>query len=141
MPVVSLNVSNVIGKTLIADGNVDYFNRAGGLSNGATKLGTFKKGETIGIIYRHAYGNSPNIYWQIDKVNTSGQPITIFVKHDVNNLILQNGKQILQDIKDQQDKAKYEEVGAFRYYLEKYLPYAIGIAAVAFIVPPLLRKK
>lgn len=124
MPVTTLNVSQVIGKTLIADGNVDFFYPIG------TKKGTFKKGDVIGVIYSYAYGGTPDLYWQIKRSND-----VIFVKHDINKLQLSGGRQILQDIQDQKDKAEIEQKGLVRYYLDKYLPYIVGAVVIYFTLP------
>lgn len=125
MPSTTLNVSQVIGKTLTANSNVDYFYPIG------TKIGTFKKGDTIGIIYSYAYGGTPDLYWMIDKGNNN----FIFVKHDVNKLNLVNGGQILQDIKNQQEQQEIEQKGLLRYYLDKYLPYIAGAIVIYFAFP------
>lgn len=127
MPIVTLNVSQVIGKTLIADGNVDYFNTVNPIG---TKLGTFKKGDVIGVIYSYAYGNTPNLYWSVYRGNN-----LIFVKHDINKLQLAGGQQILQDIQNQQQQTEIEQKGLVRYYLDKYLPYIVGAAVLYFALP------
>lgn len=127
MPIVTLNVSQVIGKTLIADGNVDYFNTINPIG---TKAGTFKKGDIIGIIYSYAYGNTNNLHWMVDR---SGK--YIFVKHDINKLQLSGGQQILADIQAQKDKLEIEQKGLVRYYLDKYLPYIVGAAVLYFALP------
>lgn len=141
MPVVSLNVSQIIGKTLIADATVEMWDKAGAAYNNATIIGTFVKGDTIGVVDSYAYGNSPNLYWQIKKVNaTTGATMFFFVKHDVNKITLANGKEILKDIEKQKDEQRINEIGAFRFYLEKYFPYIIGIGFVAVALPPILKS-
>jgi len=124
MPVTTLNVSQVIGKTLKANSNVDFFYPIG------VKTGTFKKGDIIGVVYSYAYGGTPDLYWQIERGNR-----VIFVKHDVNKLELVGGQQILEDIKKQQEKIKIEEKGLVRYYLDKYLPYIVGAVVIYFALP------
>lgn len=124
MPITTLNVSQVLGKTLKAKTDVDFFYPI------STKKGTFKKGDIIGVIFSYAYGGTPDLYWQI---NRSGN--TIFVKHDVNKLELVGGQQILEDIKKQQEKIKIEEKGILRYYLDKYLPFIVGAVVVYFALP------
>jgi hypothetical protein len=131
MPVTTLNVSQVIGKTLIADGDVDYFSTINPIG---AKIGTFKKGDIIGIIYSYGYGNTPNLYWMI---NRSGN--YIFVKHDINKLQIAGGQQILQDIQNQQQQAEIEQKGLLRYYLDKYLPLIIGAVAVSFVLPSVIK--
>lgn len=124
MPTTTLNVSQVLGKTLKATTDVDFFYPIG------TKKGIFKKGDIIGVIYSYAYGGTPDLYWQIDR---SGN--TIFVKHDVNKLELVGGRQILEDIKKQQEKIDIEEKGLLRYYLDKFLPYIVGAVVIYFALP------
>jgi hypothetical protein len=125
MPSTTINASQVIGKTLTALQNVDFFYPIG------TKLGTIKKGDTIGVVYSYAYGGTPDLYWMIDKGNNQ----YIFVKHDINKLNLIGGSQILQDIKNQQIKQEIEEKGLLRYYLDKYLPYIVGGVVIYFALP------
>jgi hypothetical protein len=127
MPITTLNVSQVLGKTLIADGDVDYFKTINPIG---TKAGTFKKGDIIGIIYSYGYGNTNNLYWM---VNRSGS--YIFVKHDVNKLQLSGGREILADIEAQKQKLEIEQKGLVRYYLDKYLPYIVGAAVLYFALP------
>jgi len=124
MPATTLNVSQVIGKTLKATSDVDYFYPIG------VKKGTFKRGDIIGIIYSYAYGGTPDLYWQIDR---SGN--TIFVKHDINKLELVGGQQILQDIKKQQDELEIQQKGLLRFYLDKFLPYIVGAVVIYFALP------
>jgi len=124
MPVTTLNVSQVIGKTLKATSDVDYFYPIG------VKKGTFKRGDIIGIIYSYAYGGTPDLYWQIDRSNN-----TIFVKHDINKLELVGGQQILQDIKKQQDELEIQQKGLLRFYLDKFLPYIVGAVVIYFALP------
>jgi len=131
MPLTTLNVSQVIDKTLIADANVDYFNTINPIG---TKAGTFKKGDVIGKIYSYAYGNTNNLYWSIYRGNN-----LIFVKHDANKLQLAEGRAILTDIKNQQEQAAINEKGLLRFYIDKYAPYLIG-AAVIYIALPTIFK-
>jgi hypothetical protein len=125
MPIQTINASKVIGQTLIATQNVDYFYPF------STKLGTIKKGDIIGVVYSYVFGNNNELFWMIDK----GYNRFIYVKHDVNKLTLVNGKEVLQDIKNQQIKQEIEEKGLLRYYLDKYLPYIVGGVVIYFALP------
>ena len=125
MPIQTINASKVIGQTLIATQNVDYFYPF------STKLGTIKKGDIIGVVYSYVFGNNNELFWMIDK----GYNKFIYVKHDVNKLTLVNGKEVLQDIKNQQIKQEIEDKGLLRYYLDKYLPYIVGGVVIYFALP------
>ena len=121
----NINASQVIGKTLVAKSNVDYFYPIG------TKIGTFNKGDVIGTVYSYAYGGTPNLYWMIDK----GSNQYIFVKHDANKLSLVGIQQILDDITKQQQEQEIKDKGLLRYYLDKYLPYIVGGVVIYFALP------
>ena len=125
MPIQTINASKVIGETLIATQNVDYFYPF------STKLGTIKKGDIIGVVYSYVMGNNNELFWMIDK----GYNKFIYVKHDVNKLTLVNGNQVLQDIKNQQQQQEIEQKGLLQYYLDKYLPYIIGAVVIYFALP------
>jgi hypothetical protein len=125
MPSTTINASKVIGQTLIATQNVDYFYPF------STKLGTIKKGDIIGVVYSYVFGNNNELFWMIDK----GYNKFIYVKHDVNKLTLVNGKEVLQDIKNQQQQQEIEQKGLLRYYLDKYLPYIVGGVVIYFALP------
>jgi len=125
MPSVILSANKAIGQTLIATANVPYYYPIG------NKKGVIQKGQTIGVIYSYAYGGTPDLYWMIDK----GSGGFIFVKNDMNAMALTNGAAILQQIKEEQDKAEYEQKGALRYYLDKYLPVIVGGAVVVLVAP------
>jgi dihydroxyacetone kinase-like predicted kinase len=125
MPIQTINASKVIGQTLIATQNVDYFYPF------STKLGTIKKGDIIGVVYSYVMGNNNELFWMIDK----GYNKFIYVKHDVNKLTLVNGNQVLQDIKNQQQQQLIEQKGLLQYYLDKYLPYIVGGVVIYFALP------
>lgn len=119
MPTTTFDASQIIGKTLKAIGNVPYYYPIG------TKIGTFTNGETIGVVYSYAYGGTNDLYWMIT-TNTG----YIFVKHDINDLELVGGKELLDDIEKQKDQALYDSEGPLKYYLDKYGSVIVGVIAI-----------
>jgi diphthamide biosynthesis methyltransferase len=136
MPVLNTTADKIIGYTLVSEKeNLPYYNKAGG-----TVLGTFKKGETIGVVYSYATGGTNKLYWQINRPLSSGGYEAIFIEHNQQYLTIVNGADLVKKLQEEKDKQRFEEVGALRFYIEKYAPLIIGVGIGIVIIPKLLKS-
>ena len=125
MPEISLD--KLIGVTLVADTNVPKLNSF------FKKIGEFKKGDSIGIIWSWVEENG-KVYYQIKP--TIGK--IYYVEHRKGYFkITDELKRIFEQDKDKIEQQKKEEKGAFQYYIEKYGPYVL----LTFIAIAVIKKK
>jgi hypothetical protein len=102
---------------------------------------TFTAGERIGNIYSWFQGNNGEIYWLIylTKADYDNQT-PVYVLQETGKLDVPDLPNILQKIADEQKAAAIEKKGVVGYYLDTYLPYIVGAAVIAIILPSIVKS-
>ena len=117
-----LNASQIIGKTLFAAKQLDKLNAS------LNKIGIFKPGESVGVVYSYITRNGV-VHWMF--YDSFGK--AYYVKHSADSFkFSKDVQQALQEQQIKDEKALIEQKGAIPYYIEKYgkwLLYAVvGVA-------------
>ena len=118
-----VTADKIIGKNLYAKKRIDKLNLS------LKKVGEFKAGDNVGIVYSYIQRNG-NVYWLFKPAYGS----QYLVKHDSTAFQLtQAVKQAIEKQKTEVEKEIKEEKGAVSYYIEKYGIWVLGtyLAAVA----------
>lgn len=105
-----INASKIIGKTLFAAKQLDK------LSAGLQKIGVFKPGETVGVVYSYITRNG-QVYWMFYDAFSKAY----YVKHSADSFkFTKDVQNALQEQQIQEEKELIEKKGAIPYYIEKY---------------------
>ena len=131
----TVSVNKIIGKGLIAKKNVDRLNSS------LQKIGTYKPGESIGVVYSYIQRNG-KIYWMfqpdfmppylVEHTSTSFQ-----ITDDIANVIKEQKLQREKELRDQEIEIK----GAIPYYIEKYGKFLVLIIAGVYLTKSFITKK
>ena len=105
-----LSADKIIGKTLFAEKQLDKLN------SNLTKIGTFAKGSSVGIVYSYILRNG-SVYWMFyDLMNKP-----YYIKHSADSFKFSGGvSEALQQQQLEKEKQLKEDKGAIPYYIEKY---------------------
>lgn len=131
-----ISADKVIGKTLIAKTSVEKLNWL------RQKTGVYKTGDVIGVVSSYVQLGTPNIFWVIGPY-IAGRPDSQFlVQHEKGRFqITDEIKAGIQAEKDEIEKKKLADKGAFRYYVEKYGLVILLVIAGTILGKTALQKK
>lgn len=117
-----INASQIIGKTLFAAKQLDKLNAS------LQKVGVFKPGESVGVVYSYITRNG-QVHWMF--YDAFGK--AYYVKHTADSFKFSKDVQsALQEQQIKEEKALIEQKGAIPYYIEKYGKFIVfAIVGVA----------
>ena len=105
-----LSADKIIGKTLFAEKQLDKLN------SNLTKIGTFAKGSSVGVVYSYILRNG-SVYWMFYDV--SNKPY--YVKHTADSFKFSGGvSEAAQQQQLEKEKQLIQDKGVVPYYIEKY---------------------
>ena len=126
-----VTADKIIGKNLYAKKRIDKLNLS------LKKVGEFKAGDNVGIVYSFIQRNG-NVYW-LFKPEYGSQYL---VKHDSTSFQLTEGvKQAIQTQKAEIEKQIKEEKGNVSYYIEKYGVWVLGTYLAAVVLTGYFKNK
>jgi 1-aminocyclopropane-1-carboxylate deaminase/D-cysteine desulfhydrase-like pyridoxal-dependent ACC family enzyme len=126
-----LSADKIIGKTLYAKRQLDKLNSS------LQKIGTFAKGQSVGVVYSYVVRNG-QVYWLFNDV--FGKPY--LVKHDSTAFQFSAGVQ--EAVKKQEaekEKEEIEQKGKIPFYIEKYGKWVLGAFILVTLAREYIKKK
>lgn len=132
----TLTADKIIGKGLIAKTTIPKLNSS------LTKIGEFKNGDAIGIVYSYIQRGT-KLYWLFEP-GLNKPPFLVehgtnrfVITSDISNAIKEQELERDKEIRDQEIATK----GVIPYYIEKYGKWLVLIIAGTIIVKTLINKK
>jgi hypothetical protein len=126
-----LSADKIIGKTLFAEKQLDKLN------SNLSKIGTFAKGSSVGIVYSYIIRNG-SVYWMF--YDATNKPY--YVKHSADSFKFSGGvADALSQQQLEKEKQLKEQKGAIPYYIEKYGKWILLYGIGAYLVATYIKSK
>lgn len=132
MPTISID--KLINTDVYAKGDVDVLNWK------FNKVKTLTKGAYIGKMYSYITSTDGKIYmmfylspFDFAAANPS------YVEYSQSKIDIPKASDIKKIEDEKKEQEKKEQLGAFDYYIQKYVPYVIGAVAISILLPSITK--